>query len=193
MDDSVILILYAGTFEKGTTALHYETTARKIVEPLDIANYYRCKLWINSGHYLAGENRPRCYPFFEAAYVKAYADSPDEKLESKFNSLRRSRRRLWKPKRSWRFCTRRFLMWPAGSSSGKLDDLASSRPIGSAENAAPEAAETCVLPETAEAAEEIGTLATKKEVKLANVVAAEKQLQEQFWDRKCENEFVTCS
>ena len=66
-------------FERGV----WLTRARKymeLVEPIEIANYYRCKYWKDwskgQRHYIEGK-RPKRFPFFEAQFAEHY---PKEKL-----------------------------------------------------------------------------------------------------------------
>jgi hypothetical protein len=56
------------------------TSYMELVEPIEIANYYRCQNWKRwtkgKRHYIEGK-RPKRFPFFEAQYAQHY---PTEKL-----------------------------------------------------------------------------------------------------------------
>lgn len=180
LDDSSTLFLYAGIFEKGTTALQYGDTARRTVEPLDIANYYRRKLWIKSDHYLVGENRPRCWPFFEAAHEKAY---PGQALESMVPLAEKEQAAVEEAKTKLDDL-QKAVADMAASSSGRNFDMAS---ILSAANAVHKAVQACELPKTKEAAWKLVKLAAREGASMADIQAAEEQLRDQFWHQSCEN------
>ncbi len=66
-------------FDGPSTLLQYGESARELVEMIDIANYYRLKLWTGSGHYLdphPRRNRPSNYPFMERAWNDTHPDQP---------------------------------------------------------------------------------------------------------------------
>ena len=68
-------------FQRGTPWLTRATTYMALVEPIEIANYYRCRNWeewsVGKRHYLEDNNRPTRFPFFEAQCAEVY---PDKKL-----------------------------------------------------------------------------------------------------------------
>ncbi len=64
-------------FDGPSTLLQYGESARELMEIIDIANYYRLKLWTGSGHYLdpyPSNNRPSNYPFMERAWNDTHPD-----------------------------------------------------------------------------------------------------------------------
>ena len=66
-------------FDGPSTLLQYGESARELMEMIDIANYYRLKLWTRSGHYLdphPSKNRPSNYPFMERAWNETHPDQP---------------------------------------------------------------------------------------------------------------------
>ena len=69
-------------FQTGTPWLTRATTYMELVEPIEIANYYRCGNWkkwsVGKRHYLEDNNRPSRFPFFEAQFAQFY---PEGKLE----------------------------------------------------------------------------------------------------------------
>ena len=70
------------TFFKKSTWLTRATRYMVLVEPIEIANYYRCRnreSWsVGKRHYLEDDNRPSRFPFLEAQFAEFY---PEEKLE----------------------------------------------------------------------------------------------------------------
>jgi len=76
--DSAMRKLPAG--DMNPTLLQHADNFRKAVEPLDIANFYRLKLWVNSKHYLdctgpkQKRNRPYCYTVIEDAWKDNHGD-----------------------------------------------------------------------------------------------------------------------
>ena len=66
-------------FERGVWLIR-ATSYMELVEPFEIANYYRCHNWKRwrkgERHYIEGK-RPKRFPFFEAQYAIHY---PEEKL-----------------------------------------------------------------------------------------------------------------
>eukprot|EP00898_Chlorokybus_atmophyticus_P000205 jgi/Chlat1/1185/Chrsp114S01646 len=67
-------MLPAYFFSESSDWLVRGNTMRLMVEPIDIANYYRLELWkqwpIGNRHYLEAENRPEYYTFLELQYEK---------------------------------------------------------------------------------------------------------------------------
>ena len=55
----------------------YGDNLRQMSEKLEIANYYRLKLWVKSGHYLDGKNCPNCYRRIQNAWMEAYDADPE--------------------------------------------------------------------------------------------------------------------
>ncbi|KAK9902102.1 hypothetical protein WJX75_004516 [Coccomyxa subellipsoidea] len=66
-------------FERGVWLIRARTYM-ELVEPIEIANYYRCKNWTGwpkgQRHYIEGK-RPKRFAFFEAQFAQHY---PDQKL-----------------------------------------------------------------------------------------------------------------
>ena len=69
-------------FQTDTPWLTRATTYMELVEPIEIANYYRCGNWkkwsVGKRHYLEDNIRPSRFPFFEAQFAQFY---PEGRLE----------------------------------------------------------------------------------------------------------------
>eukprot|EP00898_Chlorokybus_atmophyticus_P005854 jgi/Chlat1/626/Chrsp103S01043 len=67
-------MLPADFFSKSNVWCARGNTFRLMVEPIDIANYYRLELWkqwpVGNRHYLEADNRPDYYTFLELQYEK---------------------------------------------------------------------------------------------------------------------------
>ena len=80
--DSTLRLYRAGDlppdfFEKKSVWLTRAATYMQLVEPIEIANYYRCELWKGwpvRRHYLEGENRPERFKFFESQCAEHYPE-----------------------------------------------------------------------------------------------------------------------
>ena len=75
-------------FERGVWLIR-ATSYMELVEPIEIANYYRCHNWKRwrkgERHYIEGK-RPKRFPFFEAQYAIHYTE---EKLAPVLDQARR--------------------------------------------------------------------------------------------------------
>ncbi len=63
--------------------LQHAHSYRLIVEPMDIANYYRLKLWACSGgsHYLEDNNRPTGYQILQAKWEEKYQQAAESSTD----------------------------------------------------------------------------------------------------------------
>eukprot|EP00898_Chlorokybus_atmophyticus_P003024 jgi/Chlat1/3722/Chrsp258S03871 len=78
-------------FSKSNVWCARGNTFRLMVEPIDIANYYRLELWkqwpVGNRHYLEADNRPEYYTFLELQYEKHNKTAPPSSTQRALDEM----------------------------------------------------------------------------------------------------------